>query len=416
MNPVVTAALLEAGFLWMAFAGDLRAHLPILWSIVAIQFVALFLTFRQAKVSVPFMLVMAGLFRLTLLGTTPSLSDDLYRYAWEGRIQHVGVNPYRDAPAAAALEPYRNAVYPRINHKAVPSVYPPFTMAAFRAGSYLSDFFHFCGLAFECAEVLGQKCLFVAFDWLTLLALRRWLRVRRLPESRALWYAWNPLVILEIAGSGHNDALGIFFWVAAVGAWESQQWIRAALTLGASILSKYFAVLLLPALAWQKRWRELAVLCLFVAAAVVPFTLDGGVLSGTQAYVGEWRFNESICGLLLAGTTSAVVAKASAAVLLALLAVGAGRKSRDIGKQSFLVIAGALLLMPTVHPWYFLWLVPFLCIQAEPAFMVWNATILLSYAVWPRFSASGLWQLPVWARATEYAPVFALFFWKVARR
>jgi len=147
----------------------------------------------------------ALLLRLPLLGLPPTLSDDLLRYAWDGRVIASGANPWRLAPTAAELAPLRDDLWRRLPHREVPTVYPPLALGAFSIAGSLPDG----------ARLPALKTILVAADLGTCALLLALARRRGLPAARAAWYAWSPVVALEVAGMGHVDALGA---AAAVGA------------------------------------------------------------------------------------------------------------------------------------------------------------------------------------------------------
>lgn len=159
----------------------------------------------QGPVSIggPILLV-ALLIRLSLLALPPTLSDDALRYLWDGRVAAAGFNPYREAPDSPRLAPLRDELWHRLPHRAVPTVYPPLALSAFSIAARFPVPLPIWKVL-ACAADLGACAL--------LLALARRFG---LPEARAAWYAWNPLVVLEVAGMGHVDALGAAACIAAV--------------------------------------------------------------------------------------------------------------------------------------------------------------------------------------------------------
>jgi hypothetical protein len=226
-------------------------------------------------------LALGALLRLTLVACTPALSDDVYRYVWDGRVQASGVNPYSHPPRASALATLRDdAVHPKINHPGVRTIYPPAAEMVFAAARGPLD------------GVTGFKVLFVAFDLATCFLLWRILR-RRGRAELAIWYAWCPLVLVEIAHSGHMDALVLFWLVLALERADAGRTALAGAFLGIAAATKLFALALLPFLARRNRWVwALAPLALF--ACFLPYWDAGKHLaSGLGTYAGAWRFNET---------------------------------------------------------------------------------------------------------------------------
>ncbi|MGH8649741.1 MAG: hypothetical protein ACREUP_10620, partial [Burkholderiales bacterium] len=140
-------------------------------------------------------------FRITLLWTQPVLSDDIYRYVWDGRVQAAGINPYLYPPESPQLAHLRDdTVYPQINRPWARTIYPPGAQWLFRAMYAATP-----------NSVVFMKATFVAFDLLTILLLMRLLRSLSLPPNRAILYAWHPLPVFELSGSGHLDGLMLPF-------------------------------------------------------------------------------------------------------------------------------------------------------------------------------------------------------------
>src|SRR5205814_4269447 len=156
----------------------------------------------------------ALVFRLALVPTQPLLSDDVYRYVWDGRVQAAGINPYRFVPADDALAPLRDAeVYPKINRRDYArTIYPPAAQAFFLVTHVVAG-----------DGVVRMKLAAVAIDMLSIGLLVALLRRRRLDPARVAVYAWHPLVVWEFGHSGHVDALAVMLLVGALYALERRR-------------------------------------------------------------------------------------------------------------------------------------------------------------------------------------------------
>ena len=137
--------------------------------------------------------------RVVLLPLTPELSDDIYRYLWDGHVQLSGINPYLHAPADPALADIRTPWHGLINHPEVSTIYPPFAQVAFFI------------IALAGGAIVQAKLLWLGFDLATAWVLGRVAaftgRSRRLTQ---LLYLWCPLLVVEVAWSGHMEPLGLF--------------------------------------------------------------------------------------------------------------------------------------------------------------------------------------------------------------
>src|SRR5262245_25300760 len=173
-----------------------------------IYLVASFIAWRAgpSRSTLLVVVIFAILFRLSVLFAPPLLSDDVYRYVWDGRVQSAGINPYRYIPADNKLEGVRDtAIYPKINRRDyAPTMYPPGAEAIFLLTTRISQ------------SVTWMKATMVGFEAITAWALMALLASFGLSRQRVLIYAWHPLVVWEFAGSGHLDAIAIAFVALAL--------------------------------------------------------------------------------------------------------------------------------------------------------------------------------------------------------
>lgn len=372
---------------------------------------------------------MAILFRLTFLASPPRLSGDIERYLWDGRVTLAGGNPYLETPATSrfALTPGAPDVA-RLEHADVPTIYPPAAQALFAAGAAIG------------AGVYGIKVLLVAADLLVIVALRALLRARGLSPARALIYAWNPLAITETAWSGHLESAAILCVLLAAGAILKGRDVRATVALSAAVLMKIAPILFFAPLMKSIRARALLLAPAIIAAAYFPFRAAGlRVFDGLRAYAGRWRANESLFAIahaaivwidptpaLKAGIawvrraiphTGALdhlyghvypleLAKIACALSVAGLAAALWRRRVEPLRGLYLMTCALLLLSPTAHPWYFLWLLPWLCLYPSRACILLTGLVSLAYV---NLGASGRETEPYsWIRWAEYGPFFAL--------
>ncbi|PSQ70800.1 MAG: hypothetical protein BRD26_04215, partial [Bacteroidetes bacterium QH_1_64_81] len=138
----------------------------------------------------------ALLLRLAFLPLMPGLTDDPFRYIWDGMLQWEGINPYKFVPSASELEAFQdNTLYQELNSPDYYSIYPPISQLFFALGALFYD-----GNWVLPYYVL--KAVFVTAECAGVLLLARLTTARNV-----LLYAWNPLVLIETAGQGHTEAL-----------------------------------------------------------------------------------------------------------------------------------------------------------------------------------------------------------------
>jgi len=350
-------------------------------------------------------LALALCMRAPLVPVEPTLSDDIYRYVWDGRIQGLGLNPYTAIPADPALAPLHTEVTRKMNHPALPTIYPPVAEWIFR------------GIAAVQPSVLVFKLAFVAFDILVIVLLRHWLTLTGKSPWLVLIYAWNPLVILEVAGSGHLDIIGVFFVTLSFVALARRATLVAAVALVAAIGVKFLPLVLVP-LFWRKiRIRDAAIACVCGLAVAAPFALGEGSLpiGSLPTYLAKWRFNGLLYGVVESVWRTRWLAGMPVLAGLAVAWWQRRRPERDGRAPWAWPLFVAALLAPTIYPWYLLWLVPFVGALETLPLLVWTQSSLVTYYVW-RMSASGAgWRLPWWATCVEFGTVTAAALWVIHR-
>jgi len=330
--------------------------------------------------------IFAALFRLSMLFAPPLLSDDVYRYVWDGRVQAAGINPYRYIPADEAVAPLRDeAIYPKINRRDfAPTMYPPMAEGIYLLTTRISE------------SVTWMKATMVGFEAVTMWALMALLSSFGLPRQRALIYAWHPLIVWEFAGSGHVDAAAIAFITLALLARRRGLETATGLALASAALIKFYPAILFPALYRRWGWKMPAVFGLTVILAYLPYLTVGapGVLGYLPGYMAEegMRNGERFFVLTLARRLFSGASLPQTAFLifagLILTAVAAWflwrrehNESSYVRRALTLAAIFTILLSPR-YAWYFTWLIPFLCVVPfAPLFYVTSASFML-YAFW----------------------------------
>ncbi len=339
--------------------------------------------------------VLGVLFRALLIPEPPSLSDDYYRYLWDGLLQHRGINPYRYAPSDPAVAGLDEALRARVNHPTVPTIYPPLAQFAFFLTRFLPGGW------------LALKAVWLFLD-LGLAALL----YRMVPEGRRTqaWtlYWWSPLVVIEVAGNAHLDLLGVLPLVAALW-WARRSAIGVGLSLAGAGLVKYFPAVLLPAAIRRTGARSAAA---FIVAAIVlylPYASAGPRLfAGLLSYAQSWRFNDGLFAVLAWGLGSAAAAKALALAVVGTIAIQSVRNDWSLTRAAFWVTGALIILSPTVHPWYLVWMVPLVAIRPNRAWLYLTGSVFLAYYGLATYRAQGFWPEPGWLKLAEYGPFFAL--------
>jgi hypothetical protein len=340
-----------------------------------------------------FVVATAVVLRATFWVAPPTLSDDIYRYVWDGRVQLEGINPYRFPPDAPQLEFLRDHRHSRINNRHLPTVYPPASQLVFRAVVTLS------------ASVFFMKIILGMLDLMLVALIVKWVSDAGLSPLRSLIYAWNPLVIVELAGSGHNDLLALLSLVAAHRAIIHKKDTLSICFLTLGVALKLWPLALAPLFLIRLSWRRLWIPPLLLLALAWPYRdLGPDAFRGLLSYTVAWQSNDSFFALLLVLTGKLEYAKGLAAGLYGGALFLLLRRRTPLIRACFLATGLLLILSPTVHPWYLIWIVPYLCFHPHPAWLLLTVTAILSYHA-PMLSIPGEpWQEVFLFKALEYAP------------
>jgi hypothetical protein len=408
----------------IAVAGDPARHLGwVLWSLglgfLWLVFAARRLE-RRGRVAAGGVLLVAALVRLPLIAVPPTLSDDVVRYLWDGRVAAAGFNPYRLAPEDPRLAPLRDDLWRRLPHRQVPTVYPPLAVAAFSIAARLP------------APVTVWKAAVTAVDLGAVALLGALAAARGVSRARVALYAWNPLVALEVAGMGHVDALGVAAVVAAAllltrrpgGSGEVAGDARpgvatpgaaaaAAAVAAAGALGKLAPLAAIPVGARPcGRPARFALGAVgLAAAAAAPVVVAPGLPSGAVTYGVSWEYNgplyeplwRAIDRLDLDGAVARTLERIEERtghyrafdrvypwvypqlLAKALLALGmAVALVRSLGARDPLAGSGRLfgtllVFSATFYPWYLLWVLPWAALDRRPAWLALSALLPLAY-------------------------------------
>jgi alpha-1,6-mannosyltransferase len=347
-------------------------------------------------------------FRLAVVPTPVYLSSDSYRYIWDGRVQLAGINPYRYPPAAPELLALRDdTIHPHINRPDARTVYPP-------AAQWL---FALAAVALP-PTIAAWRILLVACDALTVALLLRVLRRLGAPAPWVVTYVWSPLVVFEGIQGAHLELAVLPVILGALTWRQAGSSVQAGIALGIATLMRLYPALFV--LAWWRRgdWRFPAAVAVTVALGYLPYALSvgAGALGFLPEYLGraedhniglralvEW-------GLGLRGEVArGLLLTAFFAALLAVLgwigrAAGGGDPAR-LWNASALAAGAYLLLVPTsMHAWYVLLIVPFLCVSPSAAWLYFSGAVTISYVEYLVHPA----PYPPWVWALQYFPLYGL--------
>ncbi len=336
-------------------------------------------------------LILAAVWNIEFLRLPSGPDDDIHRYVWDGRLQRLGFSPYIVVPSDPAVQVLHTPETRTLNNPELPSLYPPGAELFFRAVTAIHE------------STIALKIAFVICEFAIVFLLLDILRSTQ-REHLVLAYAWNPLLAIEVAGSGHIDIVGALFLVISAAALVRRWRATAAVGLGLAIAVKFLPIVLLP-LYWRRiRIRDAALATIVVGILYLPFVVHGHIpLGSLGTYVRTFRFN---------GLVFAVLSRIVPWSLLAGLAVLAGlliatwlRSVVPEGSSEAFAwpLAASLLCAPAVFPWYLVWLLPFLTSASTLVIIVWTVSVIPVYVQWHLCALGRPWgALPSWAMLLEY--------------
>ncbi len=365
------------------------------YGVIFIGFIGAWLSFPDGlstRYKIGLILLISLLARIFMLGMP--VSDDVYRYLWEGKIIAAGESPYQFPANHAHYEAHRDHYWEGMNHKDKLTAYPPLVELLFASVSSIA----YSPWMFKALFVLADMCVvWVLISFLTL---------RGLDVRTALLYALNPLTLFAIAGEAHFDVLLILTMMLAMLCVEKKAFAWSWVWLGIAIQIKIIAVVLVPLFLWRCHWRYA---WLLLIPLVVPslYFIDSlsGMFQGLWVFGGLGAFNGPIHGpisYLLDGNIT--WASRVVFVLFGLITLWIIWAVRTPVKAAYLLIASLVLLSPVVHYWYILWVIPFVVLYPGLSWLVLSLTSGVYFVSTFSVENGEDWLLPVWAMWVMWLP------------
>ncbi|HET6243160.1 MAG: hypothetical protein H0V01_07750 [Bacteroidetes bacterium] len=341
-------------------------------------------------------IAVAILFRLSLLFMMPNLSDDYFRFVWDGRLSAHGINPFIVMPSDFINSPEATAtgldykLFSSMNSQGYYTIYPPVLQFVFFVSAKLFS-------SNILGSVIVMRTFIIAAEIGSIFLLSSILKKWNLPSKNTLFYALNPLVIMELTGNLHFEALMILFLLLAVFLLMKEQRTLSAIAFSLAICSKLLPVMLLPLLlkriGLRKSMRFYFICGITTVLLFVPFIdkeFIGNIFSSIGLYFHSFEFNASIFYIVRwAGFETLgydVIRKAGAILSLIAMAgifsVAVFQKGKDISSlfNAMLFCLTIYFAFATiVHPWYISTLVAFSVFTSWRFPLVWSGLIMLTY-------------------------------------
>ena len=337
-------------------------------------------------------LISAAVLLRIILWAAP-VSDDVNRYLWEGRLVRDGGNPYAAPASDPRWEGRRDAQWQAMNHRDIPTLYPPgiqWTLAA--ATSLTSDLWI-------------AKVLALAGDLATLILLLRLLRDHAAPLRWAGLYAFNPVVLIAFAAEGHFDSLmnaALLAALLAAARHKSVAWVW----LGVAIQIKLVCLVLIPLFITRSLLRHAWILPLVLVIPSLPFLSGLTEPWHADRLVGKLgSFNAPLVSALswLGESVSRPAALLIFGGILAIVTVARWRGMALIDACRW-VLASLLVCSPVVHFWYLTWLLPLVAIRPSFAWTTLSITLGGYFIAWWTLANAGWWGFGHFVTAVIWLP------------
>jgi hypothetical protein len=348
-----------------------------------------FALFGQIDLSAKKIILLSLLVKLPLIFSVPFLSDDIYRYLWDGMISLNGINPYAYAPNSASLAEFAKGFeyHALINHPNLTTLYLPFAQLFFLLNAAIGG------------DIIGLKLIFAGFDLASLVLFAK-LLPKNTQSKALLIFAFHPLVLMETYSSGHFEGIFVFFVILTIYAYKRQSRRHFILGTILGMLTKGYNILFLF---YKRKWLATLVLSaglLFLSLSLLTTAKSNGL----SAYHSDFSFNNPIFSFfysnfmqdyhlindLLPYSSFSKILTLLTVALISYLALYPVRKNFE----RFLLFLSSIVIFgsATVYPWYLLVLIPLSLLNKNKSILGLSYSISLSYFVLIQFFETGIWE------------------------
>jgi alpha-1,6-mannosyltransferase len=360
-------------------------------------------------------------FRLLLLFSIPVLSDDFYRFVWDGRLLINGLNPYTILPSEFVHLPnyqqviHNSGIYQHLNSPNYYTVYPPLNQFIFAISAWLSH-----GSLF--GNVVWLRVFILLAEFGTLFIMQK--SFNQLKQNFN-FYALNPLIIVELTGNLHFESVVMFFLLIALYFWKKN--INLSIFLSAfffacAVSTKMLPLIFIPLIIRQLGLKKSLLYTSIVGAFTLLFfahfidtLLVEKLFSSINLYFQKFEFNASIyylvreIGFKIYGYNIIETAGKVMAFLTFSGIILISRKSKNFFIGALGVLTLYFAMATTIHPWYASTLVAVSIFTKFRYPIVWSYLIFLSYATYQ----TSLYQENLWLVALEYLVVLSVIIYEI---
>lgn len=388
-NPSILIILFSCGVIGIGYFTE-RSNFFQLFGIYSVLFILYYLL--QKSIQKPTLIFSLGVFfRVLLLLSTPALSDDFYRFVWDGRLLAHGLNSYVFLPSefVKSVDFTKvigdSSLFQSLNSPNYFTVYPSLNQYIFGISAWLAGNNLFL-------NIIILRLFILSGEFLTLFLLSKLSQKKHLPITL---YVFNPLIIIELTGNLHFESLVITFLLLAYYSYKKQYVWLSAIAFACAVSIKLLPLVFLPIIVKQIGLKEglkystiVILCCLLLFLPFVDNLLISGISSSLSLYFQKFEFNASVyylireVGYWIFGYN--IIGMAGKGIML-LSFVGIlwiSIKSRNFFEGCLFILSLYLALATTVHPWYASTLILLTVFSKFRYPIVWSFSIILSYATY----------------------------------
>ena len=337
------------------------------------------------------------LIRMAVVFSFPNLSNDIYRFLWDGHLIHEGISPLLELPSTLIKNPslvdgYLEKLFPLLNSPDYYTVYPPISQLVYYLATISEDW------SYELSSIF-IKSIMLAADAITCFLLLRLLPLFKLGKSWVLAYFLNPLLIIEGCGQLHFEGIMVMFLAGMILAIAKYRWVISGVMLALSVGTKLLPLMFVPALAYYAGRNLLKALAGFSVVSLLLFIpyfwgIDlANFMTSINLYAKSFEFNSSfyfvlrsigywLTGYNQIGTIGPLLRLLTLVIILFLVFKCRPNSLLGLVKVCFLSFTTYLFLATTVHPWYLIMLIFFSVLLKKRWVWVWSGVVVLSYSTY----------------------------------
>lgn len=432
---LLTSFTLATIYIWFGYFLD-RSEFGLL---TLLYFGALALTYfliKSGKGQLGALLGIGLLFRLLFVVSLPGLSQDFFRFIWDGRLILSGMNPYLHTPdnliGNGAIIDNMQELYKGMGSLSAGhySNYPPLNQVFFALSAWL-------GGAGITLPVVALRLFIVLSDLGIVYFGSRLLKSMGLPPQAILLYFLNPFVIIELTGNLHFEGVMLFFLIVSLYLLKRKKWVLSAVFFGLSVSVKLLPLLFIPlfyrffvseGLFSKGFWRLKTYFWVALGTFLLSFApfYSSQLISNYTNTIGLWfnnfEFNASVFYLIRwigfevngwdpIGTVGKILPLVVLLVVLLLAFIRKNNTLQSLFTSMLFAVTAYLLLSTTVHPWYLATPLLLSVFTRWRYTLIWTLMVVLSYSAYSNENFSE----NLWLVAIEYLVVILWFIWEVLR-